>query len=188
LIIFNVTSVAVVRQAHQPDGIVPRACRGVTHRWFDRLTQRSRSPSLSRGHQPWFDKLTNHGSTSSPTMVRQAHQPWFDKLTNHGSTGSPTVVRQAHQPWFDRLTNHGSTSSPTVVRQAHQPWFDRLTNRWFYRAAFDRISSYFSTTRSSEKTCASCRLDCLAASSSAGSLNHVRRAEAKPAVSSGSHR
>ena len=23
----------------------------------------------------------------SPTMVRQAHQPWFDRLTNRGSTG-----------------------------------------------------------------------------------------------------
>jgi len=33
-----------------------------------------------------------------------ASQPWFDKLTNHGSTGSPTVVQQAHQPWFSRLT------------------------------------------------------------------------------------
>jgi hypothetical protein len=46
-------------------------------------------------------------------VVRQAHQPWFDRLTNHGSTSSPTMVRQAHQPWFDRFTNHGSTGSPT---------------------------------------------------------------------------
>jgi glutaredoxin len=37
----------------------------------------------------------------------------FDRLTDRGSTGSPTVVRQAHQPWFDRLTNRGSTGSPT---------------------------------------------------------------------------
>jgi hypothetical protein len=79
--------------------------------------------------QRWFDKLTNHGSTGSPTVVRQAHQPWFDRLTNRGSTRSPTVVRQGHQPWYGRLTNrgsaaltnHGSAGSPTVVRQAHQP-------------------------------------------------------------------
>ncbi|MDD7546140.1 hypothetical protein [Actinobacillus porcinus] len=26
------------------------------------------------------------------SMVRQAHQPWFDKLTNRGSTSSPTAI------------------------------------------------------------------------------------------------
>jgi len=40
-------------------------------------------------------------------VVRQAHQPWFDRLTNRGSTGSPTVVRQAHQPWFGCAQEEG---------------------------------------------------------------------------------
>ena len=31
-----------------------------------------------------FNVRKYNGSTSSPTMVRQAHQPWFDKLTNRG--------------------------------------------------------------------------------------------------------
>ena len=31
-------------------------------------------------------------------MVRQAHQPCFDKLTNHASTSSPTMLQQTHQP------------------------------------------------------------------------------------------
>jgi len=40
-------------------------------------------------------------------------QRWFDKLTNHGSTGSPTVVRQAHQP--PRVKKEGQ--SPLLFSQ-----------------------------------------------------------------------
>ena len=36
---------------------------------------------------------------------------WFDRLTNRGSTGSPTVVRHAHQPWFDTLNIRARTCS-----------------------------------------------------------------------------
>jgi len=37
------------------------------------------------------------------------------RLLGGGSTSSPTVVRQAHQPWFDRLTNRGSA----ILAKAH---------------------------------------------------------------------
>ncbi|MBQ2464976.1 MAG: hypothetical protein II507_08330, partial [Treponema sp.] len=31
-------------------------------------------------------------SFDSPPWFDCAHQPWFDKLTNRGSTGSPTTI------------------------------------------------------------------------------------------------
>ncbi|MBQ2207989.1 MAG: hypothetical protein II413_12405, partial [Treponema sp.] len=48
----------------------------------------NRHPELVSGSVPPFIR----GSTSSPTMVRQAHQPWFDKLTNRGSTRLPYCI------------------------------------------------------------------------------------------------
>ena|GEM_PF-5169143 len=48
------------------------------------------SPTVVRQGSPTMVRL------SSPTVVRQAHQPWFDRLTNRGSTkltNHPTMTQ-----------------------------------------------------------------------------------------------
>ena len=58
-------------------------------------------------------------------MVRHAHQPWFDMLTNRGSTCSPTVVRLC-SPTMVRLCSPTVVRlcSPTVVRLCHKIGLD----------------------------------------------------------------
>ena len=51
-----------------------------------------------------FDKLTNHGTTVSPTMVRQSLGPVAAHYLFRPLSLSKCTAR-VWSPWFDRLTN-----------------------------------------------------------------------------------